>query len=737
MFSHHLSCRLFVFPWFFVFSLFFFGRLSHAEGIDLVIAPGEGDTGDGFFALYEENRRFDIPNYITVDFLAQSYSRIRLAEQSRLERETIASALGSFVSGLTALAEENAKAEHEAGRELSAHDRANLTWFRILGGLLSGKAPESLDAVGKQEYESIERCAGVSPSPLWGYAIDYSQFKPRGVYDTSDETRAFFRAWRYAGAIRLGIVASPATGLTEAMADRQFHQARALAGMLRDETLAGHYRKLAETLDWHYGQVRNIVPAMAACVTGADKTGKEMRLALLDRAQRENRQPRVLDGVVDGDKLGAYSAADVLTGIRLIGLRENPDSIALQGLVWRQTGERLSDTQVSQYPPFGLSIIGGRPVKGYPLLAELLAMAGDGATLKRLQTRGETAFQGYEQQFEKGKRILADAGGLPGLHLALTRVWFGDVPDAARESLPGFWTEQRYIEVLYSAQPATATATATGKGMVFPMARPGARVEAAPAAFAALAKIAREQENHGGSEVWASFAGMLERLTELAGQTAGQKPLDEGAQAFLNGLDTVLLRLIGGRGEPWVVDIHTNPAEGKVLQEATGYARQVIVGEGKRQARGARYSHYEFKQPLANRLTDRQWRRWLKKHAPGRELVAIKSRLDRALTRRLLLPAGADDETVLPVEIILEKGVDEGEFRKALATLGIGVKVSEGAHVFIDLPAKSLLPVARLPGIWSMAVEEKLFEPLEDKMQTDPASGQSVTEQSTVKGEQN
>jgi hypothetical protein len=74
-------------------------------------------------------------------------------------------------------------------------------------------------------------------------------------------------------------------------------------------------------------------------------------------------------------------------------------------------------------------------------------------------------------------------------------------------------------------------------------------------------------------------------------------------EQVLNDIDRTLLDLAGGEDGPIVVDVHTNPAEQQVVEEAIAWAREVRAGT----ARGARFDHRELKQPLAQRLTDSAW----------------------------------------------------------------------------------------------------------------------------------
>jgi hypothetical protein len=60
-----------------------------------------------------------------------------------------------------------------------------------------------------------------------------------------------------------------------------------------------------------------------------------------------------------------------------------------------------------------------------------------------------------------------------------------------------------------------------------------------------------------------------------------------------------------------IADVHTDPNSGQVLEEGVGDAFPIYVivpAEGGRAlALGGVFSYYEFKQPLADRLTDEAW----------------------------------------------------------------------------------------------------------------------------------
>jgi hypothetical protein len=79
--------------------------------------------------------------------------------------------------------------------------------------------------------------------------------------------------------------------------------------------------------------------------------------------------------------------------------------------------------------------------------------------------------------------------------------------------------------------------------------------------------------------------------------------------SFLNDLDQQLLKIAGREDTPIVVDVHTNPSSRQVLEEAVGYPLLVEFKPPKATAalRGARLTHFEFRQPMDHRMTDEEW----------------------------------------------------------------------------------------------------------------------------------
>jgi hypothetical protein len=574
------------------------------QGVVADASPHEAVYATGVFEVYERNKREGIPNYITDDVLLLSYSMIHREVGKALERERYTKTVRQLIDGLAA--------QVAAGRDTDEVQQANRDYLAILTSLMEGRAqvagagePQRAQA----ELDLVLAAQTMARSPLWGQTIDYTQCKPRGHYSGDEQLARYFRTVRYAGSVLFAIKDSQATGVSEALANRLTQQARRLArSMAQNEALASLYDAMLSELTWRFGPPEDITHTALLAVDAAP--AETLRQRLLEHARTHRMQPRIIGGVVDQSRLeDGVTAADVMTGWRLLPQRYTPAAAAFQRLVFDATGE-FQGAAAGAPAPFGLTTINGRAVKGFPLLAELMAMLGSQASHDDLRQRGETAFAGYDAAWQRATAELTQASGLAALHQQLMQTGFASTAansghSAARlTSMRAFWTWQRYASLLYAKQSYTMVA----KSLELAQARPGAWLDASLPLYQALARVVDGHRRHTPHPAWEAFATILERIMAIASRQLLVGHLSAEDEGFLNGVDTELTALTGGRDSAIIVDIHTNPASAEVLQEATGKAQLVshVTSQGT-QARGARLTQCEFKQAMADRLTDQQW----------------------------------------------------------------------------------------------------------------------------------
>ena len=560
--------------------------------------PGEHATG--LFDMYARNRQEGVPNYITEDLMLLSYGMIRTAVNRALEREHHVGAVGRIVEGLAA---------QVAAAPDDPVNQANRDYLAVLLALWQGSdqaAGAGEPARAQAELDLVLASQALTRSPLWGQLIDYTQFKPRGHYSGDADLERYFRTVRYAGTVLFAITASKATGVSEALADRLTRQAVHLARFIeQDPGLAKEHGDLTRSLTWRFGLPEDL-PHAALLALDAEPA-ETFRARLLAQAKEQGLQPRILGGVVDVGQLeDGVTAADAMTGWRLLPQRYTPESEAFQQLVFNGTGVFQGDEDAK---PFGLTLINGKLVKGFPLLAELMALWGSEASYESLRQQGETAFEGYDAAWGRAQQTLAGANGLNTLHQQVIRTGLRSTSLDRLTAMRAFWTWQRYAAVLYAKQSYTPA----DKSLVLPPPRPaGARLEPSLPLYLALARAVEAHRRVTPHAAWEAFADLLDHVISITLRGNGEDDLTAADEAFLNELDAVLVALTGGPDAPIVVDIHTNPASREVLQEATGMARPVTLTTAEGQAaRGARFTQCEFKHPMTERLDDAAWRELL------------------------------------------------------------------------------------------------------------------------------
>ncbi len=586
----------------------------------------------GMFELYENNRKEKIPNYITEDFILLSHGMIVGDIITRIEEKYLYPRFSEIVAGLIQTI--------ESGEPRDEIAKANLDYLGVIEALLSETGSPARGAgpgPAAEEINAVMNARGVSVSKLMRQRIDYSQFKVRGKYTKSEALSRYFRAMRYAGAVLFPVLESNGAGISTRQADQLTLQALALVETIYDNTdLLNNYQSFIENLSWLFGPPDDlgIEDYKKTRDHSPDAEIAALRQALLAHAKKEGKQPLIIGGIVDvaALKKEKRSKADVMTGFRFMPPRFTPDGAAFQQLVFDRVGKWEGEPE-SEKPPFSNTVINSENVKGFPLGLELMALLGSEEAKKRLKASGDQAYEGYEEAFRDAARILDRSEGMTTRRLDFMRYCLTrgaqsrpKEKDAGRlNTVLGFWTYNRYIGQLYTKQSYTAVA----KGFVLP-GRDAAWLEPVPGFYLQLKALAndlrarletfskKEKEMATALKKIDYFIRILDKCHDIAKREMEKKPPRKADIHFLNGLDKELSALTGGPDTPVVVDVHTDPASKKVLEEALGHPRVVTreMGDGKDKARGALFRYYEFKYNMEDRLTDAKWRRIL--DSPGK-----------------------------------------------------------------------------------------------------------------------
>jgi hypothetical protein len=184
------------------------------------------------------------------------------------------------------------------------------------------------------------------------------------------------------------------------------------------------------------------------------------------------------------------------------------------------------------------------------------------------------------------------------------------------------WAELRHDTILYAKQSYSSPPFAESSPPT-----PPCYVEPVPEFFGRLLALARMTRtglsdmkvlSEQAVERLLSFEDMLNRLIEVVTKELTNQPLSDQDRLYLNNLADDLEWIVTGVGETglkttMVADVHTVGTEQKVLEEGVGKVDLVVVACPRPDgsaflAVGPVLSYYEFKHPMADRLTDEKWR---------------------------------------------------------------------------------------------------------------------------------
>jgi hypothetical protein len=297
--------------------------------------------------------------------------------------------------------------------------------------------------------------------------------------------------------------------------------------------------------------------------------------------------------------------------------------------------------------------------RGLPKALDFFAALGSERALGHLADAGDTKLENYQANMDKLRaqfrgydeqvwtqnlywswihslRPLLEPHGEGYPQFMQSPAWL----DKQLTTALGSWTELKRDTILYAKQ-----VYAEGGGPVPPPEpeRPKGYVEPEPLVYARVGALARmtidglksrgllDENEQRALEAMERIAGQLKTIAE---KELRAEPLSDDEYRFIRfyGAEIEALTFAAGDeatyGGPGgiptggedlqaavVADVATNPAMGVVLEQGVGrifeiYA--VVPVEGQLVlAKGGVFSHYEFAQPLSDRLTDEAWREML------------------------------------------------------------------------------------------------------------------------------
>ncbi|MBN2312920.1 MAG: DUF3160 domain-containing protein [Sedimentisphaerales bacterium] len=621
---------------------------------------------------YEYLRDKGIPMFVTADTLLHLY-HVQFDETLKeIEEHQFYSDIRMLTDSLL---DDALQLYDQLEGDLKEATRRNIAYLSVASQLLgsSSPIPEVVSDDVAAELAQIDAHSGFAPSNIFIYREDYSQYVPRGHYTRSDVLKKYFKTLMWYGRMAFLLKGHENWGpdpskealinpydakiqtlqaflLAYSMDTQQFDDRSAREIWNRIYTVTAFYVGLADDLIPHdYLWALDRVFGREFTLSDLDDPNHfhELRteLALLPA-------PEIYGGT--GDANAPYPVTeealdDILEktkGMRFMGQRFIPDSYMFQNLIFPQVEVYTGD--VNNLPFTSVITVAGI-LRGYPRGLDVMALLGSEQAKEILIQDGDTDYEGYWDRFNE----LADTFDGFGREewnrnlywgwLYSLRALIADYP----ESYPAFmqtpawskrslnaalasWTELRHDTILYAKQP------------YFPPPPYAERiatcyVEPAPEFFARLLALTRMTSrglsdlavlSEQASKQLASFEEILTRLIEIATKELINQPLSAGDWTFLDYLAEKLedLMIHDDNASWWettglkttlVADVHTcGGDEERVLEEAVGKVDLIVVAcpqpDGSAfLAAGPVLSYYEFKHPMADRLTDEQWREML------------------------------------------------------------------------------------------------------------------------------
>jgi len=617
----------------------------------------------GVIAPYQYLGGESIPFFVTTDTFLHLY-HIQFDETLRAieEREVIRD-----VNDLTvALLNRALRLHGRLEGDLKEAAKRNIAYLSVGRRLIDPNAsiPEIVREVVVSELTKIEAHSGLGPSDIFIYEEDYSQYVPRGHYARSEALRRYFKTMMWYARMGFLLKGSERWGRDqEALISAHNARIQTLQGVLLATSLKNVkvgsrtglqvWERLYRVTAFYVGPSDDLTPYdyvwAVEHVFGRDfalgDIADEKNLFALKRELALLPSPRIYGGT--GDVLVTRPVApetldkilDKSKGMRLMGQRFVPDSYIFQHLVFPGVGSYQGNPKRR---PFTAGIDGmGGLCRAYVRGLDLMALLGSHEALKVLIEEGDTEYSHYWRRFGELKDEV-DSLTCSDWTVNLYSCWLHSLRALLQELPEGYpqfmstqawhrrqlhaalasWSELRHDTVLYAKQSYGAA------GGVPPprKAPPPGYIEPVPVFWGRLLSLTRMTLRGLGElnilspetrQRLTRLEESLQRMLEIVAKELNNEHLSSQDDEFIKGLPSTLESMLAGIEHTsfqtiLVADVHTYPAEEQVVEEGVGRVDLILVAcptpNGKAfLAAGPVFSYYEFKHPIADRLTDEMW----------------------------------------------------------------------------------------------------------------------------------
>ncbi len=589
-------------------------------------------TREQMFYIYEENVYSNLPTFVTSDIILHTYSDLFSYLLKRVERRQ----LFGWVKLLSQAMREESYRQYRAARDpqVKAAALENVVFFAVPEAILKRSArscPEEIRARVEELKELVERAEVRMP-------LDFSDYKPRGHYDNSEDWRNYFRAMKWYGEVSFPVKAGE-----EGRQPLLRIQLIALAlekGRAEGLALREIWSRVEDLVTLFSGGSNYLTPEDARGVM-SEVFGRTVTVA---RLADEGRQGLFFNAALRLPPSPILKPEVPPRQFRFFGRRFVLDTLIMQELV--RHPDRLWSSGVDVMDALGLP------------LARRLTEPEQGrwgwyrSNLERMrrlvaETPDEEWMKGVYPATLWTLSALATDPALPYPAFMRNAAWEAKTLNTAS----GSWAELRHNTILY----AEAFSAEGGYDEV-PVELPKGYVEPNDLFFARMLWLVRKLESDLSSrgcltarakEKLDLFESIVERCGAIVAKELRGEALNEEECRFIHFIGSQFSQITTGcllndrygedyeRRDAWnalpegrrnqavIADVGTS--QGRSLEVGIGPAHEIFVvvptRRGPRLARGAVYQYYEFLHPSAERLTDARWREMLSS-SPSPEIPA-------------------------------------------------------------------------------------------------------------------
>jgi hypothetical protein len=341
---------------------------------------------------------------------------------------------------------------------------------------------------------------------------------------------------------------------------------------------------------------------------------------------------------------------DMTRGFRFMGQRYVPDSYILSKLVAPHTG-----TFTGEGMPFtAFGVAGAGVERVFPRGLDVMAVLGSARAGAILDEIGDADYENYDKAFADVKAEI-DAIEGPDWNQNLYWNWIWMLQAFIAESGEGYptfmqtdtwrdrlltqalasWAELRHDTILYVKQSYTMTLGGIPRPETPPPEPPPGYVEPVIETYVRLLSLTRmmrqgleamELAGSGEARRMKNLENALERLISISAGELEGRLLGETDLRFIRDFAGTIEGMLPGMDEKsrrttLVADVHTDANSNMVLEEGCGYVNLLVAAWKHPDGNvyvgaGPELSYYEFKHPMADRLTDEAWRVMLEATPP-------------------------------------------------------------------------------------------------------------------------